>query len=362
MIARCRYLVWLYWRRVKNRPILSVLLLLIMVYIIAASIVKVYENIGFGDACLEIFPSFFGEIGEIGSPRTAVQISTIVGILVSVTFVVIITARVTSALVESLRRGGSMTKHVNFDGHTIVCGWNFQGKRLVEEVMEYNKKRYRGIVVIHDSNERPEMDERAEFIKGDPTQKEILEAADVYRADSVIVLTDYDKHMNDADAEGLMIVLAVESLNRVVHTCVQIRNSANRVHLERAHADEIICLDQMGATVAVASALNHGVSRMLNELLTFDMGSEFYRYDKPIPDSLVGKEFAEAVGMLAKQRIILVAVETDNSEELRRQMVGDMLNFSPEGGKVLMVNPQSAYTLCQGDALFIIAETMPNYI
>ena len=84
-------------------------------------------------------------------------------------------------------------------------------------------------------------DERVEFIKGDPSQDESLIRAGIERADNVIVLSDCTKGANDADAEALMVVLAVESLNRKVHTCVQFMNSSSRVHLEHAHADEIIC-------------------------------------------------------------------------------------------------------------------------
>lgn len=361
MISRCHYFVRLTWRRIKRRPVLSVLLMLILVYLAAVSIIMGYEKVGFGKAVLRIFPSFFGEVGEIESPLIAVQISMVVGILVSATFVIIITARITSALVESLRRGGSMAKRVNFDGHTIICGWNFQGKRLVSELLSATTKRYEGIVVLTDAEQRPDMDERVEFIPGDPSQKESLEAARVDRANSVIVLTDFDKNMNDADAEALMVTLAVETLKREVHTCVQIRNSANRRHLERANADEIICLDQMGASVAVASALNHGVSRRLNELLTFNIGSEFYRYDKPLSDVLVDMEFADAVAMLAKEhRIILLGIETYYSEDLQHQLSGDVLSKSPDGKKALIVNPQSRYHIKRDDALFLVAESEPT--
>jgi len=174
------------------------------------------------------------------------------------------------------------------------------------------------------------------------------------------VLTDLTKGANEADAEALMVVLAVESLNRDVHTCVQIVNSANRVHLERAHADEIICLDQVGGSLAVASALNHGVSRIVSELLTFDVGSEFYRYDGHISDKLVGKGFTEAVQVLAQQHVILLAVETDYSEELLQQLSADVVYSLPEEDRVMMVNPQSRYEIRQGDALFVIAESEPR--
>jgi voltage-gated potassium channel len=360
MLARCRYYMWLGWRRIVHRPILSILLLLIIIYFGSALVVMVYEDVDFLNANMEILPAFFGEIGIIESPFVAVQISIIVGMIASVTVIVIITAKITSVFVEFVRRGGIMAKKVNLSGHTIICGWNFQGELIVKELLSAEVRQKRGVVILTDSEERPLKDERVEFIKGDPSQDEDLIRAGIMKADSVIVLTDLTKGANEADAEALMVVLAVESLNREVHTCVQIVNSANRMHLERAHADEIICLDQVGGSLAVASALNHGVSRIVSELLNFDLGSEFYRYDGYISERLVGKEFAEAVQLLAQQHIILLAVETGYSEELLQQLSADVLYKLPEEDRVMVVNPQSRYEIRQGDALFVIAESQPT--
>ncbi|MFO7773017.1 MAG: NAD(P)-binding protein [Dehalococcoidia bacterium] len=360
MVRKCRYFVWLAWKKVVIRPVLSILLLLAVVYVCAIFIVMAYEEVGFDDATAMILPTLFGELGVMESPFLPVRISIVAGLVASVTFVAIITAKITSTLIEFLRRGGSMKKKVNFSGHIMICGWNFQGERIVNQLLSSDQKQYRQIVVLANIEQRPVKDERIEFIKGDPTQDESLVRAGVMRADSVIVLTDLDKGPNEADAEALMTVLAVESLNRKVHTCVQLLNSANRTHLERAHADEIICLDQLGGNLVVASALNHGLSNMVSELLTFNVGSEFYRYGGHISDALVGREFAEAVQVLAQRRMILLAVETDCSEELRAQLGADIRYDLPEEERVMVVNPQSQYKICQGDALFVIAESQPT--
>jgi len=359
-VGKCRYLMWLARKKILYRPVLSVLLLVVGFYFIATFIVMACEDVGVGDATARILPAFFGEVGIVESPFVAVRISIVVGLIASITFIAIVTARITSWLLEFIRRGGSIVKKVNFSGHTIICGWNFQGERIVNQLTSPDQKQYRQIVVLADIERRPEMKECVEFIRGDPSQDESLVRAGVMKADSVIVLTDMNKGLNEADAEALMVVLAVESLNRKVHTCVQLLNSANRMHLERAHADEIICLDQIGGNLVVASALNHGVSHIVGELLTFDTGSEFYRYDGQISDALVGKEFAEVVQVLAQQRVILMAVETDLSEGLRQQLSADVLYEVPEEKRVMVVNPQSQYRIRQGDALFIIAESEPD--
>lgn len=359
MVRKCRYLMWLAWKKVVHRPVLSILLLLVFVYFVAVFIVMAYEKVGFGDATAMILPTFFGELGVMESRFLAVRMSIVAGLVASITFLAIITAKITSSLLEFLRRGGSMTKKVKFSGHIIICGWNFQGERIINHLLSPDQKRYRQIVVLANVEQRPVKDERIEFIMGDPTQDGDLVRAGVMRADSIIVLTDFTKGPNEADAEALMVVLAVESLNREVHTCVQLLNSANRMHLERAHADEIICLDQIGGNLVVSSALNHGLSHVVSELLTFNIGSEFYRYDGHISGATLGREFAEAVQVLAQRRMILLAVETNDSEDLRRQLSADILYKLREEERVMVVNPQSQYKIRQGDALFVIAESEP---
>lgn len=352
--------MWLCWRKITLRPILSILILLLVIYFSSALIIMAYEGVSFFSANMEILPAFFGEIGIIESPYVAVQISIIIGMIASVTVIVIITAKITSVFVEFVRRGGVMAKKVNLSGHTIICGWNFQGERIINELFSADVRQQRGVVVLNDNESRPFKEERVEFIKGDPSQDNDLKRAGIMKAESVIVLTDLTKGANEADAEALMVVLAVESLNRDVHTCVQVVNSANRMHLERAHADEIVCLDQVGGSLAVASALNHGVSRIVSELLNFNLGSEFYRYDRSISGGLVGKEFSQAVQLLIQKRIILLAIETDYSEELLKQMNQDVVYKLPEENRMMVVNPQSEYTIRQGDALFVIAESEPH--
>ena len=342
-----------------QRPIISILIGAVGIFLTVAAVIMVQENITFGQSVIEIFPAFFGEVGTIGSPSLPVRACIIIGMIASVTVIAVVTAKITSVIVESIRRGGSMAKKVNFSGHTIICGWNFQGERIVNELLKADVKQHRGIVILHDSEERPIEDERVEFVKGDPSQDENLKRAGIMNADSVIVLTDCHKGANDADAEALMITLAVESINREVHTCVQIMNSSNRMHLERAHADEIICLDQVGGSLMVASALNHGVSNVVSELLAFNMGSEFYRYDGRISNKLDGKEFAEAAQILARQRIILIGIETNYSEDLMRELSSDVVYKLSEKNRAMVVNPQSRYEIKQGDTLFVIAESEP---
>ena len=345
--------------QIRNRPLTLLVCLLGLVYSSATCLIVICDKESLGSALTKIIPAFLGELGKVedGSPIT--QISILVVLLISVITLAVVTAKITSMFVEFCRRGGSVVKKVDLSNHIIICGWNFQGDRIVAELMCSQVTPRREVVVLANCDTRPVKNESVEFVEGDPTQDESLVRAGISRADSVIVLSDLTKPANESDAEALMIVLAVESLNRSVHSCVQVANSANRIHFERAHADEIICLDQIGGNLVVSSALNHGTSRIVSELLTFNSGSEFYRYEELLSDELVGKEFCGAVQVLAQKRIILLGIETDDSEVLRQELCGDIVRSSELGNRIVVLNPQHPYKICQGDALFLIAESAP---
>lgn len=320
----------------------------------------VCEKVSFGRATTMVMPAILGELGTVESRSLITQFSILMALLVSIASLAVVTAKITSIFVEFCRRGGRIVEKVDLSNHIVICGWNFQGERIVNELLRGQSQTRREIVVLANCENRPVKEESVEYVKGDPTQDESLVRASITKADSVIVLSDLTKPANEADAEALMIVLAVESLNREVHSCVQIANSTNRVHFERAHADEIVCLDQIGGNLVVASALNHGTSRVVSELLTFNSGSEFYRYEGRLSNALIGKEFSEAVQILAQKRMLLLGIETKDSEELRRQLSDDILRSRGPEGRIMVVNPQKQYKIRQGDILFLIAESAPT--
>lgn len=359
MPARLRRNIRLLHRLFVYRPIAVLLAGLVIFYVWATSAIMVRESMSFGDAASLIMPAFFGELGQVECSSVVTRTCVLVALVSSVAFLAVVTAGVTSRFIESCRSGGSIVKKAVALGHIVICGWSSQGAGIVKELLASSKKPSRDIVILANLDQRPIKDIRIEFVRGDPTQDDDLRRVSVMDADSVIVLSDTSKPANEADAEALMIVLAVESLNRNVHSIAQILNSYNRVHFERAHADEIICLDQIGGNFLVASATNHGVSRVVSELLTFNQGSEFYRYDGDLSDQLVGKEFSQAVQELSERRMLLLGFETDDTEEARQMLPDDVVHSAANGKRLIVVNPQGAYRLRQGDALFVIAESEP---
>jgi len=360
--AHLRHSLRLLRARIARHPLTTLLLvLLILFFISSASLWLVDDDVkSLGDALLTVLPPFLGQVFDNPNLGTARVLASLIGLVASIGSLAIITALIVNRFIKLCLKGGRIVNKVKMRGHVVICGWNTQGESVVRELLNAHTGTPHDIAILAETERRPLQIDEVEFVSGNPAQDRDLRRARVQDARSVIVLTDFTRDPNEADAKALLIVLAVESLNSQVHTCVQILNSANRIHFEHANADEIICLDQLGGNLAVASALNQGTSYLVSELLTFNSGSEFYRCSDRLPAELVGKEFAKAVHVLAKRHMLLLGIETDNSEELQATLPDDVLYQVKGGSRVIAVNPQGTYRLRQGDVLFIIAQTRPS--
>jgi len=297
--------------------------------------------------------------GETTAPSTiGARVMTIIALLEGLVlgaYVVVVAA------VFNLRGGGVFMKL--FSNHIVICGWNTQGEKIIEGLLEASDD---DIIVIP-GDEKPESsylrNKRVRVIDGDPTSDATLDEAGIHIARSAIILTDTKLPSGAADAKTLMVGLAVESKNPAVYTCAQVVDSASEVHLRRANVDEVVSMDHIGAQLSVASAVNPGVTQVINELVTFNDGSEFYRIEPPT--ELLGKLFSEAALLWLDQHVILIAVETSDVEHLpedltdteRRRLIDDIGRY----GRAVLVNPEK-YAIASSDALFLISDKRPEYL
>jgi voltage-gated potassium channel len=347
-------------RWIRRHPLQFIVVVLIALYIVSISIIMVYENVGFLEATLRIVPSFLGELGVIDITPTG--FASMLGLFVYAGFLCILIGKAAEVLVSISLKGGIIMKKVRHKNHIVICGWNYQGAGIIECLRAEDIHNKKSIVILEDVDKPPYSSDKVDFISGKPWRKDDLIRAGILDAYSAIILTDIrSEKSKNPDADALMITLAIESLNRDVHTCVQLLSSENREHLENANADEIICLDQVGGNLAVTSALNHGLSEIIKELLTFDLGSEFYRFKRKIPEKYIGKSFTDVSKELIDKKMILIAVETQKDEDLLEKCSNDWIHSSTKS-RAMLINPQGDYNIRENDSLFIISEKEPILI
>lgn len=250
-----------------------------------------------------------------------------------------------SYFVEKSLTGGKIMSKVKFKNHIIVCGWASNTPKILDELTSRDVKTKRKIVVLADLEKNPLKREDIGFIRGDPTKDEDLIKAGIMTANTAIITLD--RKSDNPDAKAILTALAVESLNRDVYSCVELENPENEKHLIHANVDEIVCFGRLSQHLIVHSSLNPGLSRLFSELVTHNVGHEFYKLR--VPKRFVGESFPTAVKRLIDEEgIILTAVERKTTDRQGRLKID------------IIVNPGRDFVLEDKDNMFVIAKEEPE--
>jgi voltage-gated potassium channel len=252
---------------------------------------------------------------------------------------------VAAFFVEKSLSGGKIMKRIRFKDHILVCGWTPNTPKILDELTSEDIKTKRKIVVLADLGKNPLGREDIKFVRGDPTRDEDLRKAGIMHANTAIITLD--RSSDNPDAKAILIALAVESLNRDVYTCVELENPENEKHLVHAHVDEIVCLGRLSQNLLVHSSVDHGLSRLYSELVTYDIGYEFYKIS--VPRQYVGDSFPTALKrLLDEEDAILVAVDRKSMDEYGETEMN------------ILINPGPDFILQEEDNIFVIAREEPE--
>lgn len=276
-------------------------------------------------------------------------------VLIGVVLAGFFTATLASFLVEKYLRRREVSEFTMED-HLVLCNWAPRGLEWIREVhSKIFQDQKRPVVIIHDSPEEvdlPDKQEEAAFsevyiVKGDPNNDVVLRRAKVQQAYSVVVLAD-DREGKHADGKTILTCIAVRGIcrgGRQPNIAVECRNTANRNHLKRAGADEIISSDELGLRLLARASLYHGMTQVYQELLTVGRDAN-EMYLVAVPEDLAGRDFAEVSGLFARRRgdkrsCLLVGI----------QRGGEML-LNPVG--------EESGPLKADDQLILLSRVFPN--
>lgn len=277
--------------------------------------------------------------GDISPATLGGRFVGIALMMLGIGFLGVLTATIASVLIENKLMENRGMKKVRVKGHFVICGWNFRGRDIVAELRADDKTRDVPIVVIAELTEKPLDDSNLHFLRGE-VQPKILEMANLKKAQTVIQLSDDQLDTCVRDAKTILDTLTIKTLYPDVYVCVELIESRNIEHCQRAKADEIIVMGELSTNLLVQAALDHGITHMITELVSNRYGSELYKVE--LPSSLVGLTFFEVMCKLKKNHDILcLAVENKRTHKL-------------------IANPDVDYRLSMKDELVVIATNRPE--
>ncbi len=251
------------------------------------------------------------------------------------------TATIASIFVERKMKEDRGMHSYEFQNHIIICEWNHRAQEIINELRMDHRTESAPIILIAELETKPVDDDNLHFIQGDVTEDN-LKRANIERAKTVVVLGDDQLDANARDAKAVLTTLTIETMNPNVYSIVELVNEANVQHCERANANEIIVGSEFTSKLISRAALDHGISKVLSELLSSRFGNDLFKI--PVPESMQGKNFMDIFAeMKRSNNSIILGVQKGN--------IGEVIS-----------NPSIDYQVEADDYLILISDGKPQTI
>ncbi|MDY7024009.1 MAG: ion channel [Cyanobacteriota bacterium] len=272
--------------------------------------------------------------GDITPVTTLGRFIAVVDMIVGIGILAVFSAMLASILVDQKIKDDLGMNSYRFEKHIIVCEWNYRAETIIKELRLDPKIKEKPIILIADIERKPLEDPHLFFVRGQVSD-ETLNRANLKEATTVIILGDDNLDYKNRDAKVILATLTVESINRGAYTIVELVDQAYIATCKRANADEIIVTSRLSSRLISKAALNHGISEVVSDILSYDYGSQLYKIC--LPKSEIGCSFID-VFIRMKQTYQTIIIGIQKGEE----------------GQVIS-NPPSEYKLGANDYLIVIA-------
>ena len=315
--------------------------------------------------------------GDFSPSTPAGRIFAVLIMFIGISLVSLLTASISSIFVAQKIREGKGLEQLNLNNHLILCGWNPNGGRILDSIQHLSNSKKLELVLINEMNEEDvtQLKNRYQqldinFVAGDFTQEEILNKANIFEANTVIVIPNTTgSEVATYDEKTIFATLTIKSMDPSIRVVAYLLDRENLTHIKRADADEVVVGDDFSAHILASHVVDPGIPQIANQLIESNSNSRFKRIN--IPSEFIGKSYSELFDHFQKldgSLLIGVFSEDENlgigailssdasalDSFIERKLKEGGINLQEESKINVVVNPSKDYSIKEGERAIII--------
>lgn len=226
-------------------------------------------------------------------------------IVVGFTLLSVFTGLIASLFVEDRIKGAKGLKQIRAHHHIVICGWNKTGESLLRTLVDKNLLETQICLVTNqtqeffDSIQSQFRNLQIRFVRGEPTQEEILKRASVNTSSQVYILADQDLNQQNADDRSIIVANAVHYLAGKAKITVQLLNGENKNLLHRIGITDVMVYDEIGGSILANNIVETNSLNIFGNLLKSSTHS-FVTCE--VSEDFVGKSYGELFGFIYQEK------------------------------------------------------------
>ena len=213
--------------------------------------------------------------------------TTLILMLGGLTIFGVFVGTVSASMVTQLR--GRLDMHEldidELSNHVVVCGWNHSVRTVLGELFGPGTPSDRSVVIVTEVP-IPETEIPGDVVRfdrfythiGDFTRESVLEAVQIRRAESVILMADdlVQRSDQDCDARTVLAALTVEKLSSGIYTVAELHSRQSEDLLRGFGVEDVVVADFYSGMILGSVQRNRGLVSVLDDILTQSHGNAFF--------------------------------------------------------------------------------------
>ncbi len=266
--------------------------------------------------------------------------------------------------------------------HVVIFGWKNDIRTLIGDILRKSGSLTAEDIVI--VNNVPElkiesllMDKELKgikYIRGDFTEEQTLQNANVRRAATALVLGENHESLDAelVDSRIFVCTLMIKTLTPRCHVCALVQTERYRNYLEAQNCDEVIYTEEYSRYI-LSTATNYiGMANVLRAM--FDNGNGISIQILPVEEAWQGRPYAELASSLKKEQDILALGVLENmgaEKTIKHSILANAMKSSNYGEIIQklktvkdaernhpLLNPPDDYVLGMNMGVIVLTEEL----